>query len=160
MASDTPRVESLTMLVFDLFQTHGALVRFGDHFAGSVGLSSSSWQILGAIARGQGQVTVPQIARRMGYARQSIQRQVNNFVDRGLVELRDNPNHRRSKGLELSEAGGQLYAEVGTRWSKWVAQNADAPSVHDVEEARRVLAVLREAMALPPTHFRTPPKGS
>ena len=52
-----------------------------------------------------GPQTVPNMARARGVSRQHIQTLINRFRSRGLVELGENPNHRRSKLVRLTRSG-------------------------------------------------------
>lgn len=140
------RDEPLTLMVFDIFKVHGALLRFGDEFVRSEGLASSSWQVLGAVSRGEGKITVPGIARRMGQARQSVQRQVNGLLECGFVKLVDNPGHRRSPYVGLTAAGQRLHDKIQRRWTTWAREVTKSLPVEDIEAVRRALEVFSEAL--------------
>jgi DNA-binding MarR family transcriptional regulator len=60
----------------------------------------------------QGPTPVPHIARSRGVSRQHIQTIVNELLDEGLVELRDNPAHRRSCLVALTAAGRATIAGI------------------------------------------------
>jgi DNA-binding MarR family transcriptional regulator len=60
----------------------------------------------------QGPTPVPRIARSRGVSRQHIQTIVNELLDEGLVELRDNPAHRRSCLVALTDAGDATIAGI------------------------------------------------
>jgi DNA-binding MarR family transcriptional regulator len=47
--------------------------------------------------------TVPQIGRNLGYARQLVQRVVNELVEEGLIRTVPNPHHKRAVLLEPTE---------------------------------------------------------
>jgi DNA-binding MarR family transcriptional regulator len=47
--------------------------------------------------------TVPQIGRNLGYARQLVQRVVNELVEEGLIQTVPNPHHKRAVLLEPTE---------------------------------------------------------
>lgn len=138
--------DALTLMVFDLFRAHGALLRFGDDFVAEHDLASSSWQVLGAVSRGGGEITVPGIARRMGQARQSVQRQVNGLLDRGLIELRENPNHRRSPHLALTTSGQRLHDTIQKRWATWARAVSKSIPAQDLQAVRRTLEAFTEAL--------------
>lgn len=63
----------------------------------------------------RGPMTVPQIAREFGVTRQSVQALVDPAAARGLVELTDNPEHRRSRLVTVTEQGRQTFADVHRR---------------------------------------------
>ncbi len=60
----------------------------------------------------QGPTAVPRIARSRGVSRQHIQTIVNEPLDEGLVELRDNPAHRRSCLVAVTAASDVAIAGI------------------------------------------------
>lgn len=78
-----------------------------------------------------GPMTVPQIARTRPVARQRIQRLADDAAKDGLVEFRDNPAHKRSKLVALTDVGDSWYrerlkiiAEMGKHWTRDVDPDA------------------------------------
>ena len=63
-----------------------------------------------------GPLTVPQIAEMRPTSRQRMQRLANELAAEGLVELIDNPKHRRSKLVRLTPEGGARYREMSVRF--------------------------------------------
>ncbi|MDE0095181.1 MAG: helix-turn-helix domain-containing protein, partial [Gammaproteobacteria bacterium] len=59
-------------------------------------MTSARWQVMGAVDQSKHSLTVAQIARRMGLARQGVQRIVNDLVELGFVVLEENIDHKRS----------------------------------------------------------------
>ena len=59
-----------------------------------------------------GPQTVPTMARARNVSRQHVQKSVDGLAAGGLVSLRDNPAHRRSPIVELSDAGKALFAAI------------------------------------------------
>jgi DNA-binding MarR family transcriptional regulator len=62
------------------------------------------------IARGP--MTVPSIAREFAVTRQSVQALVDAGAARDLVELADNPQHRRSHLVTVTESGRRAFDDV------------------------------------------------
>jgi DNA-binding MarR family transcriptional regulator len=58
------------------------------------------------------QLSVPDIARRYQVSRQHVQVTVNNLLQRGLLRSVDNPKHKRSRLIRLSELGRESFAEI------------------------------------------------
>jgi len=56
--------------------------------------------------------TVPQMARTLGVARQSVQRLVDEAVGLGYLTTCENPEHRRSRLVALTEAGQAAFEEL------------------------------------------------
>jgi DNA-binding MarR family transcriptional regulator len=104
-------------LVADVFQLAGEFRRLGERIARTAGSTQSQWQVL-SVASG-GPHTVAQIARRLGYARQSVQRTADQLVRDGLARYRPNPDHKNSPFVELTESGAAALREITKAAHKW-----------------------------------------
>ncbi len=62
-----------------------------------------------------GPQTVPNMARARPVSRQHIQSLVNPLAEEGLVELIENPHHKRSKLVQLTPAGTQVVEAMNRR---------------------------------------------
>jgi DNA-binding MarR family transcriptional regulator len=62
-----------------------------------------------------GSLTVPQIAGMRPTSRQRMQRLADELAAEGLVEFVDNPRHRRSKLVRLTQKGEERYLEMNAR---------------------------------------------
>jgi DNA-binding MarR family transcriptional regulator len=134
--------DSATALILATFRANGRLLDAGDRIGATHGLTSARWQVLGAVALADRPLTVPQIARRMGLARQSVHATVDRLVREGLIELSPNEEHRRSPLVRLTEAGTDTYAAVDREQAGWVNELARGISRPDLETARAVLEEL------------------
>ncbi len=114
----TPEGAAVTELILTLFRANGRLLRVGDSMGRDLGLTSARWQVLGAIT--DTPRSVAQIARYFESTRQGVLWVVTALVKEGLVELIDNPDHKRAKLVRFSERGGQVYAEMLRRQIEWV----------------------------------------
>ena len=139
--------QSLENLILEVFSLNGKLTRFGDHFTAEEGLSGSRWQILGALYHSENPLTSPQLAEKTGMTRQGMQKQLNQLLEQGFLEMLENPQHKRSSQFCLSAHGKQVYEAVTARWietaTPWAAQFSQA----ELENALNVLA--RFAQLLP-----------
>lgn len=68
--------------------------------------------------------TVPQIARDKSVTRQHIQALVNELLDKKLVEVVENPAHRRSSFIRRTARGRKLYAGMRAREARLIAAMA------------------------------------
>jgi DNA-binding MarR family transcriptional regulator len=92
--------------------------------------------------------TVPTVARRLGLARQSVQRVADDLVAAGLVERSDNPDHQHSPRLVLTATGRstlqKIIADSDEDRSRRLARAGVTKA--DLDEARatvrKLLAVL------------------
>ena len=94
-------------LVTQLVTVSGAVRKWADAVAASHGQTHARWQVL-ATLQGQREMTVPQVARRLGLTRQSVQRVIDQLFAEGLVTWCRNPDHKTSPLLRLSDAGEGL----------------------------------------------------
>ena len=88
-----------------------ALVRLAGALHGGHGVTPPMRAVL-EFLQARGPTPVPRIARSRGVSRQHIQSIVNELLHEGLVELRDNPAHRRSCLVALTAAGGATIAGI------------------------------------------------
>jgi len=95
--------KAFTELIIETFQFNGRLLAAGDRLTKPVGLTSSRWQVLGAIEAQS--LSVAQIARNMGLARQNVQQLADALEKERIVEYAPNPDHKRAKLVCLTERG-------------------------------------------------------
>ena len=138
----TEEGEAATAVVLETFRANGLLLAAGDLIAGEEGLTSARWQVLGAVAMAERPLTVPQIARRMGLTRQSVQASVNRLVGDGLIEATGNPDHRRSPLHRPTAVGMTRFRALQRRQARWIDGLAGGIPVGELETAARVLGEL------------------
>ncbi|MFE6509422.1 MarR family winged helix-turn-helix transcriptional regulator [Nocardioides sp. NPDC057767] len=66
--------------------------------------------------------TVPDIARKLGLQRQSVQRVADELVREGLARYEENPRHRRSPLLVTTAEGKTTLATIHTAHCAWVQE--------------------------------------
>lgn len=94
-------VEEVEALFSEVFEAASVGRRSGTEIAAIVGQTQARWQLLWTI--GGGSLTVPQIGRRLGVTRQNIQRLANELAADGIVVFADNPDHRTSPLVQLTD---------------------------------------------------------
>ncbi|MDB5715814.1 MAG: MarR family transcriptional regulator [Sphingomonadales bacterium] len=72
------------------------------------GLTEVENVVLTAVTGASHPPTVPQIGRSLGHPRQVIQRAADALVVRGLIDWRDNPDHKRARLLTATAEGERL----------------------------------------------------
>jgi DNA-binding MarR family transcriptional regulator len=127
-------------LVEDVLECAGALRRYGDALTRSLGQTEARWAVLSVLSGGAR--TVPQVARRLGVTRQSVQRVANLLAAEGLIESVANPDNARSPLFCLSERGEDLLAAITRAADPWHRRVGEELSLDDVRRARAALAVL------------------
>ena len=81
------------------------------------------------------------IARRLGLARQSVQR-----VADGHATFEPNPDHQRSPLLILTSAGQAVLGTINTKSRQRNLQNATIIGEDRITELRQLLARYRDAL--------------
>jgi DNA-binding MarR family transcriptional regulator len=95
----------------------------------------------------RGPATVPQIARGRYVTRQHIQELVNALVERGLVEMADNPAHRRSRLTRLTPLGEETIERMRRREQRVYGKLDQGVRPPDLERAERTLRGVRKVLA-------------
>jgi len=105
-------VEEVEALFSEVFEAAAVGRRSGTEIAAAVGQTQARWQTLWTL--GTGSLTVPQIARRLGQTRQNIQRLANELAEERLVDFADNPDHKRSPLVSLTERGRSVLDDINS----------------------------------------------
>ena len=140
----TTKGSLVTELILTLFPLNGRVLSAGDTLSSSEGLSSSLWQVLGALK--DAPRSVSQIGRVMGLTRQSVQRSVNIMKEDGLVELVKNPDHQTSPLVRITNKGENAYRKVMRLQTEWSNGLGERLRVDELKVAVRVLRTLLEAL--------------
>ena len=138
----TPKGKAATDVVLHTFRANGLFLAAGDLLAADEGLTAARWQVLGAVVVAGRPLTVPQIARRMGLTRQAVQASVNRLVSEGVVETGENPEHRRSPLIRITELGSRKYAAIQKRQAAWINELAAGLKRSELATTARVLQEL------------------
>ena len=142
----TAEGDAATTVVLEIFRVNGLLLADGNRLAVAEGLTAARWQVLGAVALAGRPLTVPQIARRMGLTRQTVQESVNRLLAEALVEARDNLDHRRSPLIGLTALGSQKFTAVDKRQARWINELAAGLQTTDLAAAARLLRELGDRL--------------
>lgn len=136
--------ERFTELVLEIFRLNGLLLAEGDRIAGNYGLSSARWKVLGAVAIQGHPMTVAQIGRHMGQARQSVQRIANDMAERGYFTWVDNRSDKRAMLLKLTAKGRRVYKQLESEQSPWANDAANELSHEELNSALNVMRRLSD----------------
>ncbi|HTV36026.1 MAG TPA: MarR family winged helix-turn-helix transcriptional regulator [Xanthobacteraceae bacterium] len=133
------------IIVADVYELAGRLRDYGGTIARTVGQTQARWQVMSA-ASGMPH-SVPQIARVLGVTRQNVQRIADLLVAEGSAEYRDNPDHRASPHLVLTQRGRTTLDQLTEAADSYHARLARRLSSADIVSLQRGLRRLLEALA-------------
>jgi DNA-binding MarR family transcriptional regulator len=134
------RADEAARLVEDVLECAGALRRYGDALTRPFGQTEVRWAVLSVLSGGTR--TVPQVARRLGVTRQSVQRVANLLAEEGLVESVPNPDNARSPLFRLTDHGEEVLAAIMRAADPWHRRAGEELSLRELRQARSALAVL------------------
>jgi len=140
----TENGERFTELVLEIFKLNGLLLAEGDRIAGEFGLSSARWKVLGALAINGHPMTVAQVGRHMGLARQSVQRIANDMAESGHFTWVDNPSDKRAMLLKLTAKGKRVYRQLESDQAPWANEAANGMSSEELNSALNVIRRLND----------------
>lgn len=145
---DEPRdlAAAYRLLVADVYELAGASRRTSEALAGALGQTVARWHLMSVIS--DGPRSVAGAARRLGLARQSVQRIADRLLADGLAVAEPDPADARAPRLTLTPDGRRVLADLVERSDRArAAQLARAEiTVEDLHAARRVLRELRRAL--------------
>jgi DNA-binding MarR family transcriptional regulator len=93
-----------------------------------------------------GPSTVPEMARARGVSRQHIQQQVDALLERGFLERRVNPAHKRSALMGLTDMGRALIQNMRADELNALSRMQVGVSDNAILEAAQVLSAWRAAL--------------
>lgn len=126
--------------------TFNRLKALGDELHGDLNVTAAMRAVMETLASA-GPMTVPQIAKVKGVTRQHIQLLADALCEAGLAVVRENPMHRRSSLIALSDKGKRMFAKMNAREAPIIDEVAAEFEAHDLERATEVLMRLAERLA-------------
>lgn len=143
-------VATLNNIVVKVFQLKTLLMERGDQLVNPFGLTSTQWQILGAISISAKPITVPQIADFMGITRQGVQKQINQLIAEKMCQPHINPKHLRSPQYALTAKGNEIFQQIMAMSNKWMLNLSENLQAEDLAATLRVLTALAEKLPIAP----------
>lgn len=141
-ASPSTVSAAFNVLLTQIFRLNGLLLAAGDALAEPAGQTGARWRVMAAIE--DKPLTVAQIARVWGHARQSVQRVGDLLVEDGLAVYTENPRHRRAQLLALTPEGRTALAAIQATQRVWADRLGGEIGEADLRQASAILArVLR-----------------
>ncbi len=125
--------------------TFNTIAELADRMHTEEGVTVGMRAVMEYLSR-NGPHTVPEIARARHLTRQRIQALANELLDAGLVELIDNPAHKRSSKLALTTNGEKTMQRM-TRAEAKLLESRDWPVAgRDLSKAASVLQAVRRGL--------------
>lgn len=137
--------ENLYALIVEIRSNFNRLRAFADGMHADLAITASMRAVMESVVD-QGPQPVPEIARRKGSSRQHIQVNVDALCEKGLVELRENPAHKRSALVALTRKGRSAFEKIRAREALALEALADGLPDKDVKAALKVLRALRQRL--------------
>ncbi len=103
------------------------------------------WSVL-RLLKINGPQTVPQLARYRYVPRQSVQKLANEMLADGVIELVNNPAHKKSKLLRLTPEGDIVFQEMSDRIAKLAETLAKQQDATQLQNAADVVKKLHEQL--------------
>jgi len=137
--------DAFSALVVQVLRLGGLLTAAGDALSKPAGQSSARWQVLAAADHAP--MTVAQIARALGLARQSVQRVADLLEAERLAEYRDNPEHLRAKLLHLTPRGKAVLGQIQQAQRGWADELGAELGEAELKKAGAVLGRVFDAVS-------------
>lgn len=105
---DRDKAYEITWLIRRVFRALGTRA---DEYLGEAGQTAADRAVM-EFLHPHARLSVPEIARRYQVSRQHVQVTVNKLLDQGLLASEENPKHKRSVLIRLSQAGRERFGEI------------------------------------------------
>lgn len=144
MARRTTAGDAFSGVAVKILYLNGLLTEMGDQLASSAGQSSSRWRVLAAAEMKT--MTVAEIARALGLARQSVQRLADILTEEGFTLYKENPNDKRAMHLSLTAKGRKALTTIQTEQIRWANELGEKMGVNSLKQIENSLRDLIEAL--------------
>lgn len=144
----TPTADALSRLSYQVLQLSALLSEAGDELSQPAGQSSARWQVMAAIEHAP--LSVADIARQLGQARQSVQRLADVMTEGGFTAYHDNPAHKRAKLLGLTENGYAALRDIQQRQIVWANRVSVGLDPQALAQASATLREVQQALLAQP----------
>ncbi len=105
--------DEISLVMADVYEAAGAFRMSGQQIAASEGQTLARWHLLDSVS--DPSTTVARAARRLGLTRQAVQKTANELAAAGLIEFRDNPDHKSSPLIFVTEKGSEIKDRLAVR---------------------------------------------
>lgn len=138
--------KALFQLGMEIIHTYFRLRAAGAKIGASPPAGAGSFGLLRSLSA-DGPQTVPQLARERQVARQHIQTIANDLARLELVEFAENPAHKRSKLVRITEKGEIELRDLTMRIENAYEEISAGMDAGDINRAVKVLSELRRRIS-------------
>jgi DNA-binding MarR family transcriptional regulator len=144
--TNTAAADAMVELIGQSFRLNSRLQLTADRMSRDVGLSAARWQLLSAVTQAPDPLTISELARRLGLARQSVQKVADALSNDGLITYQTNPKHQRASLVVVTKKAAQLLEQLDERRYAWAREVAATLPVSDIKVANEILCVVLEKL--------------
>ncbi|MBI9111555.1 MarR family winged helix-turn-helix transcriptional regulator [Maridesulfovibrio ferrireducens] len=133
---------TLHTLFKEIFNLQSTLSEVVDEVHEKAGMRTSQVRLANTLLE-LGQATVPDIAYAMKISRQFVQTAINELEKQNMIEFQENPRHKRSKLLKLTEHGRDVLNQVRENEENIIQKILPDMEATRVKAAYELLASIR-----------------
>jgi DNA-binding MarR family transcriptional regulator len=137
------RVEKMVALTQAVRGVFNRLKALGDELHGDLDVTTAMRAVMETLSEA-GPMTVPQIAKLKGVTRQHIQLLADALIEGGFASVKENPAHRRSSLIALTDKGRRTFTKMRAREAPLIEELS---SEFEAQELERATGVLTRLMA-------------
>jgi DNA-binding MarR family transcriptional regulator len=137
-----------------VFPLNGRLTASGEALAKPAGQTLARWVVLEMVE--EEPATVADVARRLGLARQGVQRLADLLVEDRLATYQDNPRHRRAKLLRITPKGVATLRRIQEAQCEWADRVGAEIGQDELERASALLDRVLEVVTRELPSLRRP----
>jgi DNA-binding MarR family transcriptional regulator len=139
---DPPSPDQIYQLIVQIRGAFHDCAEFTDKLHADLGITAAMRAVMEHVSD-HGPQSVPNIARAKKVTRQHIQQLADPLVAAGLAEWQDNPQHKRSKLLNLTSEGIRQFAKIRQREALALDKLSRLLAGVDVEQASTTIRRIR-----------------
>ena len=129
----------------EVFKLHAALSAVMDGVHEQAGLSTAQHSIIRTLQE-MGPVTVPEMAGQLGVSRQFVQTVCNRLFAMELLRFEDNPRHKRSRLVVLTDKGRTGFQQARQNENHTIAKALKGVDAAKATEAHDLLKQIRRSV--------------
>jgi DNA-binding MarR family transcriptional regulator len=139
--------EVLTSIIVPVIRLGAYFSRAGETIAAAGGQTLARWLVLETVA--DAPATVAQIARGLGYTRQSVQRVADLLEQDGLTQYVLNPAHQRSQLVRIKPLGRKSLSNIQRAQRVWADRVGSEIGEAELRQASAVVDNLTRILKAP-----------